>query len=41
MTLASITVSKISPLSNSSLNSPLKDSMYPFSQGLPGSMNGV
>ena len=32
---------KISPLSSSSLSFPLKLSMYPFSHGLPGSMNKV
>ena len=39
--LASCTVVKISPLSSSSLSFPLKLSTYPFSQGLPRSMNSV
>ena len=38
---ASSSVSNISRSSNSSLSFPLNDSMYPFSQGLPGSMNSV
>ncbi len=37
-TFASSSVAKISRFSSSSLNLPLKDSMYPFSQGFPGSM---
>ena len=38
---ASTNVVNISRLSNSSLSFPLNDSMCPFSQGLPGSMNSV
>ena len=32
---------KISPFRNSSRNFPFNDSTYPFSHGLPGSMNKV
>jgi hypothetical protein len=32
---------KISPFNNSSLSFPLNDSLYSFSQGLPGSINKV
>ena len=38
-TWASCSVEKSSPFSNSSRNFSLKDSTYPFSHGLPGSMN--
>ena len=38
---ASVNVSKILRSSSSSRNFPLNDSTYPFSQGLPGSMNNV
>lgn len=41
MIFASRSVSKISPFKSSSLSFPLSDSMYSFSQGLPGSMNSV
>ncbi len=40
-TLASVSVVNISRLSNSSLSFPLNDSIYPFSQGLPGSIKSV
>jgi hypothetical protein len=40
-TRASRTVQKISPFRNSSRSFPLNDSMYPFSQGDPGSMKSV
>ena len=40
-TCASNSVSNTSRSSNSSLSFPLNDSMYPFSQGLPGSMYRV
>jgi hypothetical protein len=40
-TLASSKVVKISPFNSSSLSFPLNDSLYPFSQGEPGSMNNV
>ena len=40
-TFASRSVSNTSRLSSSSRNLPLKLSMYPFSQGLPGSMYSV
>ena len=38
-TLASSSVSNASRFNSSSLRFPLKDSVQPFSQGLPGSMN--
>ena len=40
-TFASVNVVNISRFSSSSLSFPLNDSIYPFSQGLPGSINSV